>query len=355
MSYPVQVYIYDLSQGMARQMGPALGLHDLEGVWHTGIVIHNMEIFFGGGGIEHCLPGTTMLGQPLEKKLLGNTNIDVDNLTLYLRNIGQSEFNGSRYDLFTHNCNNFSSALAKFLGVQDIPQHILDLPQKVMASPMAALLRPILEQATPDGQGTAFGGPVQGSNTASSSEHFPPKEFSVISTPMDIDKVMTKLLEFNDKNSSKFAITDDHLTRLRLLNEPGVKLDREVSMTLESFLSTNFLMVVFHLQILDDVFSPVLNSWPNDDTFPLLHIICANVGREGLTKDLSTRLYKLIKTNKMLKASDSPQTRMCLRLLVSYFSNESSRDVIIENREELFGDVNCLIEECGELSPQVST
>ena len=31
MSYPVQLYIYDLSQGMARSLGPALGLHDLEG------------------------------------------------------------------------------------------------------------------------------------------------------------------------------------------------------------------------------------------------------------------------------------------------------------------------------------
>ena len=38
MAYPVKLYIYDLSQGMARSLGPALGLHDLEGVWHTAIV-----------------------------------------------------------------------------------------------------------------------------------------------------------------------------------------------------------------------------------------------------------------------------------------------------------------------------
>ena len=91
MSYPVSLYIYDLSQGMARSLGPALGLHDLEGVWHTSIVIHETEIFFGGGGIEHCLPGGTMLGQPLEQKLLGNTNIDMAALTEYLRSIGQTE------------------------------------------------------------------------------------------------------------------------------------------------------------------------------------------------------------------------------------------------------------------------
>ena len=128
MSYPVQLYIYDLSQGMARSLGPALGLHDLEGkfdmkllriiferayvqkkmwnpsmpavfncisnflgVWHTAIVVHNTEIFFGGSGIEHCLPGTTMLGQPLKTQNLGSTNIDMENLTAYLRTLGQSE------------------------------------------------------------------------------------------------------------------------------------------------------------------------------------------------------------------------------------------------------------------------
>ena len=145
MSYPVTLYIYDLSQGMARSLGPALGLHDLEGVWHTAVVVHGKEIFFGGTGIEHCHPGGTMLGQPMEQKSLGNTNIDMATLTDYLRTIGQSDFHGNRYDLFTHNCNNFSSTLTKFLSVQDIPQHILDLPNKVMASPIASMLRPIIE------------------------------------------------------------------------------------------------------------------------------------------------------------------------------------------------------------------
>jgi len=92
MSFPVTLYIYDLTQGMARSLGPSLGLPNLDGVWHTAIVVHDTEIFFGGGGIEHCLPGATMLGQPLEKKLLGHTGIDMENLTLYLRHIGSSEY-----------------------------------------------------------------------------------------------------------------------------------------------------------------------------------------------------------------------------------------------------------------------
>ena len=109
-----------------------------------------------------------------------------------------------------------------------------------MASPIAAMLKPILEQATPDGQGTAFGPPsatpgaaatsaaAASASTPPKSLHIPPSEFSVINTPLDIDKVMDKVLQFNQTSGHKFQITDDHLTRLRLLNEPGVKLDHEV-------------------------------------------------------------------------------------------------------------------------------
>lgn len=344
MSYPVQLYIYDLSQGMARSLGPALGLHDLEGVWHTAIVVHNTEIFFGGSGIEHCLPGTTMLGQPLQTQNLGSTNIDMENLTAYLRTLGQSEFHGGRYDLFKHNCNNFSSSLTKFLGVENIPQHILDLPDKVMSSPMAAMLRPILEQATPDGQGTSFSqnsSPPTSSNSASNApnpsipRHFPPKEYSVINPSIDLEKVMAKLMDFNEKNSEKFNISGDYLTQIRLLNETGVKIDNAIL----------------------DLLSEILSKWPNkDETFPLFNIICCNIVREGiLSQDIGSKLYKMIKSNKLL-TTDSPSTRMCLRILVNFFSSEPSRKVMLLYREDIIGEINTILEDSEQdISPQVES
>ncbi len=90
MSYPVEVYIYDLSQGMAQQLGPQVGLPDLTGVWHTSIVVHGLEIFFGGGGIEHCPPGATMMGPPLEKKHLGETSVSSEAMTAHLVEVGRS-------------------------------------------------------------------------------------------------------------------------------------------------------------------------------------------------------------------------------------------------------------------------
>jgi len=344
MSYPVQLYIYDLSQGMARSLGPALGLHDLEGVWHTAIVVHNTEIFFGGSGIEHCLPGTTQLGQPLKTQNLGSTNIDMENLTAYLRTLGQSEFHGGRYDLFKHNCNNFSSYLTKFLGVENIPQHILDLPDKVMSSPMAAMLRPILEQATPDGQGTSFSqnsSPPTSSNSASNApnpsipRHFPPKEYSVINPSIDLDKVMAKLMDFNEKNREKFNISGDYLTQIRLLNETGVKIDNAIL----------------------DLLSEILSKWPNkDETFPLFNIICCNIVREGIiSQDIGSKLYKMIKSNKLL-TTDSPSTRMCLRILVNFFSSEPSRKVMLLYREDIIGEINTILEDSEQdISPQVES
>jgi len=344
MTYPVHLYIYDLSQGMARSLGPALGLHDLEGVWHTAIVVHNKEIFFGSSGIEHCPPGATMLGQPLETKLLGKTNVNMENLTAYITNLGLSEFHGSRYDLFKHNCNNFSSYLTKFLGVDDIPQHILDLPNKVMSSPIAAMLRPILEQATPDGQGTTFSSNTSSTSTGSSTNasttpnmripsHFPPKEYSIINPSIDLDKVMAKLMDFNEKNREQFNISGDDLTQVRLLNENDVKIDNTIL----------------------DLLSEILSKWPNkDETFPLFNIICCNVVREGITsQDIGSKLYKIIKSNRLL-TKDSPSTRMCLRILVNFFKSEASRKVMLLYREEIVGEINTLIEDCEqELSPQV--
>ena len=92
MAYPVEVFIYDLSQGMAKTLGPSLGLPNLEGVWHTSIVVHGTEFYFGTAGIQNYVPGKTKFGQPREKRNLGNTSIDMNNLTSYLRQIGQTEY-----------------------------------------------------------------------------------------------------------------------------------------------------------------------------------------------------------------------------------------------------------------------
>lgn len=49
------------------------------------------------------------------------------------------------YDLFLHNCNNFSNDFAMFLVGKGIPAHITSLPQDVLNTPFGQMLRPQLD------------------------------------------------------------------------------------------------------------------------------------------------------------------------------------------------------------------
>jgi desumoylating isopeptidase 1 len=61
--WPVQLYVYDLSHGLARSMSGALLGKQIDGIWHTGIVVYGVEYFYGGG-IQYATPGQSMAGQP---------------------------------------------------------------------------------------------------------------------------------------------------------------------------------------------------------------------------------------------------------------------------------------------------
>ncbi|KAK3090099.1 hypothetical protein FSP39_009184 [Pinctada imbricata] len=118
----------------------------INGVWHTGIVVYGREFFFGGtGGIESCNPGGTMLGQPDEIVNLGETQIPYELFHDHLFELAQSQFRPSCYHLLDHNCNTFSSEIAKFLTGNDIPSHITGLPAEVLSTPFGQMIRPFVD------------------------------------------------------------------------------------------------------------------------------------------------------------------------------------------------------------------
>uniref|UniRef100_A0A8C4N3I0 palmitoyl-protein hydrolase n=1 Tax=Eptatretus burgeri TaxID=7764 RepID=A0A8C4N3I0_EPTBU len=152
-TFDVQLYVYDLSRGLARQMSlPLLGRH-IDGIWHTAIVVYGQEFFFGGNGIESCLPGGTVLGQPDQVVNLGNTQVNEDLFISYLAGLGESQFCGSRYQLLHYNCNTFSNEVAQFLTGNEVPSYITDLPSEVLNTPFGQMLGPMLEgvQVSPGG------------------------------------------------------------------------------------------------------------------------------------------------------------------------------------------------------------
>lgn len=142
--HKVSLNVYDLSQGLARQLSTTFLGKAIEAIWHTGIVVYGNEYYFGGG-IQHCPAGTTAYGTPMRVVDLGVTHVPKDMFEEYLQEISP-RYTAETYSLLTHNCNNFSNEVAQFLVGETIPDYILNLPNEVMSSPMGALMLPMIQQ-----------------------------------------------------------------------------------------------------------------------------------------------------------------------------------------------------------------
>ncbi|KAM1031769.1 hypothetical protein ACFX2C_035510 [Malus domestica] len=140
--HKVILNVYDLSQGLARQMSMAVLGKAIEGIWHTGLVVYGNEYYFGGG-IKHAPAGSTAYGTPIKVVDLGVTHVPKDVFEIYLQGISP-RYTVETYRLLTHNCNNFSNEVAQFLVGATIPDYILQLPNEVMGSPMGAPIMPVI-------------------------------------------------------------------------------------------------------------------------------------------------------------------------------------------------------------------
>ena len=141
---PVQLYVYDLTRGMAAQFSPMLlGTH-VEGVWHTGLVVGKTEFYFSAG-IKRAPAGTTPFGVPTKVLPLGHTELPMEILEDYLEDI-QPRFTPATYHLLHHNCNHFTHELASFLLGTGIPVDIVRQHERILNSPLGPLIRPMLEQ-----------------------------------------------------------------------------------------------------------------------------------------------------------------------------------------------------------------
>ncbi|XP_066137871.1 uncharacterized protein [Euwallacea fornicatus] len=145
-SHRVELYIYDLSMGLAAQWSSVLTGTTIAGIWHTSIMVYGREYFFGSHGIESCNPGKTALGAPKETKYLGETQVPYSVFIDYIAGLAHSTFSAKSYDLFEHNCNNFSEEIAHFLCDRSIPQYILDLPNEVLNLNLGVAIKALVEQ-----------------------------------------------------------------------------------------------------------------------------------------------------------------------------------------------------------------
>lgn len=145
MNVPVELYIYDLSQGMAKQMSRQFLGKQIDGVWHASIVVYGMEFYYGQG-IQTSAPGSTHHGRPLEIINMGNTSLPQDIFIEFLDSL-KSTYTTASYDLFEKNCLNFTNDVAQFLVGREIPDRISGLPREVLSTPLGQILRPMLDQS----------------------------------------------------------------------------------------------------------------------------------------------------------------------------------------------------------------
>ncbi|KAL4889641.1 PUL domain-containing protein [Aspergillus ambiguus] len=117
----------------------------IDAIYHTSLVLNGTEYYFGQG-IQTAVPGSTHHGQPMERVHLGQTEIPIDVIEEYLQSLSEI-YSPESYDLFLHNCNNFTQDLAMFLVGKSIPEHIRNLPQTFLNTPFGQMLKPQIESA----------------------------------------------------------------------------------------------------------------------------------------------------------------------------------------------------------------
>lgn len=79
----VHLLVYDLSRGLAKQMSMGLLGFQLDAIYHTSIQLNGREYVYDGGIIA-IAPGSSHLGQPMEKIHLGTTSLPMDVIEEYL-------------------------------------------------------------------------------------------------------------------------------------------------------------------------------------------------------------------------------------------------------------------------------
>lgn len=95
-------------------------------------------------GVQTCRPGATHHGQPMQIVSMGQTQLDLDTILAYLESL-KEVYTPESYDLFAHNCNNFTNDFAMFLVGRGIPDYIVNLPRQVLETPFGQMLKPQID------------------------------------------------------------------------------------------------------------------------------------------------------------------------------------------------------------------
>lgn len=158
----VYVETVDLSRGLAANLGEMVFGISLSGVYHTSVHVFDMEFWFHFDGlnmrrskiaraVESSSNITTIsesLGKFTEVAEQGRTSKTHKEVMLWFEGAEvQKTFQAEAYNIWTHNCNDFTGRLLSFLGVPPLPRSVMDVPSQILATTQGARLQPTIERA----------------------------------------------------------------------------------------------------------------------------------------------------------------------------------------------------------------
>lgn len=139
----VTLQIYDISQGMAKVLSPMFIGKQIDGIWHTSLVVFGKEYYFGGG-ICCDVPLTTPFGMPVQRISMGFTRKTQEDLMKFFSCVSH-RFTVDSYHIVDHNCNNFTDEALRFLLDKKIPEHISGLPKELLNTPIGQQFAPMID------------------------------------------------------------------------------------------------------------------------------------------------------------------------------------------------------------------
>jgi len=131
-SAPVVLHIYDAVPHTAVQKVNGVLSSMGTGAYHAGVEVYGREWSFGstemgGSGVDCCVePGQNDLYTYVKRVPLGYTSLSPFDVQVLLRRLSD-EWQEEDYDLLRCNCCHFSAELCRQLGVEAVPNWVLNL------------------------------------------------------------------------------------------------------------------------------------------------------------------------------------------------------------------------------------
>ena len=146
MGYKVELNVYDLSGGMAKQHSRQLTGIQIEGIWHTGLVIHGKEYYYPGSSISQDQPACTPFGKPHKTIMLGETEVHEEMLLEILKESLCEQFSEKNFNLMNNNGNTFTNEFAEMLLGEGIPETIISANQSFLLTPKGRMMTQMVQR-----------------------------------------------------------------------------------------------------------------------------------------------------------------------------------------------------------------